>query len=198
MSPTEKHNVKAESILDKGMEVLWENGYNGTSVSDIVKAAGIPKGSFYFYFDSKEDFVVNAIEKYFKIQGDPFLSLLDDNSIPAIQRLRSFYTKRLELLESSPTGHCGCLASNIGSEMAEHSECIRKVIESKENFFKSKLISVAEEAQRDNQLDINIKASDLIHFIEDAGKGAMISMKIQNNLEPVKNLMNIVLNVLLK
>ena len=65
MSPTIKHDAKADFLLEKGTELLWSKGYNATSVNDIVKAADIPKGSFYFYFDSKEDFYVQAIKKYF-------------------------------------------------------------------------------------------------------------------------------------
>jgi TetR/AcrR family transcriptional repressor of nem operon len=62
MSKTLKHEIKAEALLDKGMPLLWSKGYNATSVNDIVQVAGIPKGSFYFYFDSKEDFAVKAID----------------------------------------------------------------------------------------------------------------------------------------
>ena len=43
-----KENIKSEFLLQKGIEILWSKGYNGTSVNDIVKAADIPKGSFYF------------------------------------------------------------------------------------------------------------------------------------------------------
>ena len=67
MSKTLKHKVKADALLDKGMGLLWSKGYNATSVNDIVKEAGIPKGSFYFYFESKEDFAVKAIDRYFNL-----------------------------------------------------------------------------------------------------------------------------------
>ena len=68
---TLKHEVKADFLLERGIELLWSKGYNATSVNDIVKAANIPKGSFYFYFDSKEDFTVKAIEKYFLMHFTP-------------------------------------------------------------------------------------------------------------------------------
>ena len=51
---------KHEQILEAGLEVMFLNGYNGTGVKDIVEAAGIPKGSFYNYFESKEDFALQA------------------------------------------------------------------------------------------------------------------------------------------
>ncbi|MBL4709818.1 MAG: helix-turn-helix transcriptional regulator [Flavobacteriales bacterium] len=53
------------------MEIMWSKGYNATSVNDIVKAAEVPKGSFYFYFKSKEDFAIKALEKYFSMHFTP-------------------------------------------------------------------------------------------------------------------------------
>ena len=56
MSKTLSHSIKSDFLLEKGIELLWSKGYNATSVNNIVKEANIPKGSFYFYFNSKEDF----------------------------------------------------------------------------------------------------------------------------------------------
>ena len=94
MSKTLKHDLKADFLLDKGIELLWANGYNATSVNDIVKAAEIPKGSFYFYFDSKEDFTVKALEKYFDKQFPPVLAVLQDLSVSPKQRVLNFYEFR--------------------------------------------------------------------------------------------------------
>ena len=49
-------NDKRDLILSKGAQVMTRRGYHGTGVQEIVQAAGIPKGSFYHYFASKEDF----------------------------------------------------------------------------------------------------------------------------------------------
>ena len=51
---------KRELILAKGSQVMTRRGYHGTGVMEIVQAAGSPKGSFYHYFASKEDFALQA------------------------------------------------------------------------------------------------------------------------------------------
>ncbi|MFH2142276.1 MAG: TetR/AcrR family transcriptional regulator [Bacteroidota bacterium] len=48
-------------IIQKGMEILTDTGYFATSIQNIVKAAGIPKGSFYYYFESKDMFCLEII-----------------------------------------------------------------------------------------------------------------------------------------
>ena len=60
-----KREDKKDRILDAGIKVMYLNGYNGTGVKDIVNAAGIPKGSFYNYFDSKEAFALAALDAMF-------------------------------------------------------------------------------------------------------------------------------------
>lgn len=180
------------------MQLLWSKGYNATSVNDIVMAAGVPKGSFYFYFDSKEDFAVKAIDKYFSEVVSPAFNILDDTGIPPRERILSFYTYRSNVLKDELNCSMGCLASNLGNEMSEHSEEIRKKIAEKEHLLHNKIINVVEEAQKRGQIGDIMSATDLVTFLEDAGKGAMITMKERNSAYPIDNFMNMLRKVLLK
>jgi len=92
----------------------------------------------------------------------------------------------------------GCMGCNIGNEMAEHSEDIRKVIYENEKIFKDRLIAVTEEAQELGEIKSSVSAKELIEFINNAGKGAMISMKSMNSSYPIDNFMYMVKNLLLK
>ena len=56
---------KRDLILAKGAEVMTRRGYHGAGVQEIVQAAGVPKGSFYHYFSSKEDFAVQALHQVY-------------------------------------------------------------------------------------------------------------------------------------
>src|SRR5215468_6021797 len=58
-----KANVR-EQLLDTGLQVLHERGFNATSVQDITEAAGVPKGSFYNHFESKEDLGAEVVSRY--------------------------------------------------------------------------------------------------------------------------------------
>lgn len=198
MSKTLKHDLKADSLLEKGMELLWSKGYNATSVNDIVKVADIPKGSFYFYFDSKEDFAVKAIHKYFEFQFTPAKEILTNTSISPKQRLLDFHEYRGNVLKGEMGCKMGCLACNIGNEMAEHSERIRTTILEKEQYVLNIITEVIQEAQDYGEINSDMKASDIAAFIEDAGKGAMTTMKEMKSSYPIDNLMNMIRYILKK
>lgn len=193
-----KHDDKANAIIEIGMKILWSKGYNATSVNDIVKAADIPKGSFYFYFDSKEDFAIKSIDRYFSQMFIPAMEILRDKSVSPKQRLLNFHEFRYNVLKNEMDCKMGCLASNIGNEMAEHNENIRIAIMLKEEIAVSAITEVVQEAQDCGEIDNTISAKALTTFIEDAGKGAMISMKEAKNSYPIDNFMDMIKNVLLK
>lgn len=198
MIKTIKHQEKANFILDKGIDVLWRNGYHGTSVNDIVKEAEVPKGSFYFYFNSKEDFTVQALDKYFKMMFSPMRQILEDTSITPKKRLLQFYKLRAEIMIEEMDCKHGCMANNLGNEMSEHSEKIRKTILQFENEIKSLITSIFIEGQDANEIDTSFEAVKIVNLIEDAGKGAMITMKEKQNSESLDNLLFFVNNLFLK
>lgn len=198
MPKTAKHDAKADFLLEKGMMILWRKGYNATSVNDIVKAADVPKGSFYFYFDSKEDFAVRAIDKYFNLMFTPAKAILEDKNKSPKRRLLDFHDYRIDILKTELDCKMGCLACNLGSEMAEHSEKIRQAIYVKGQYILSLISDVLQEAQDIGEISNTMDAKDIAAFIEDAGKGAMISMKEMNSSYPIDNVMNMVKQVLLK
>ena len=198
MQKSSKQEIKADFLLEKGMELLWAKGYNATSVNDIVKAADVPKGSFYFYFDSKEDFAVKALDKYFTETVKPAFDILENKDLSARDRILAFYEFRVTLLKEEMNCRMGCMASNLGNEMAEHSELIRKKIAEKEYFLYNKIIDATQEAQVNDEISSEINATDLVTFMEDAGKGAMITMKERNSAYPIDNVMNMIRKVLLK
>ncbi|WP_036382545.1 TetR/AcrR family transcriptional regulator [Muricauda sp. MAR_2010_75] len=195
---TLKGEIKRDTLIEKGMEILWSKGYNATSVNDIAKAADVPKGSFYFYFESKEDFTVKAIETYFETCMEPLKELLSDTSKSPKERLLGFHQHRASKLKNELDCKMGCLACNIGSEMAEHSEKIRKAIVVKEQWLQELLVKVVEEGQAQGEIDDSLNAADMVAFFEDAGKGVMTTMKELQSSYPIDNYLNMVQKIMFK
>lgn len=198
MHKTLKHEIKADYLLERGMDLLWSKGYNATSVNDIVVAANVPKGSFYFYFDSKEDFAIKAIDKYFQAQFAPAQEILLDKTVSPKQRLLNFHEFRCNVLKNEMECKMGCLACNLGNEMAEHNENIRKAILQRETLVQAQITAVVKEAQELGEIDSTLNAADIVAFFEDAGKGAMTTMKEMKSAYPIDNFMNMVRAILLK
>ena len=196
MRQTVKPSKKMDFLIEKGMMLLWSKGYNATSVKDIVDAAEVPKGSFYFYFESKEDFAVKAIEMYFDKIFPPALEILQNTMVGPKQRLINFYDYRAHIVKEEFDCKMGCMGCNLANEMGEHSEAIRKSIENKTYLIKNHIQEVVEEAQNYDEMDDSIEALDWVNFIEDAGRGAMVSMKEMNDCYPIENFLRMVKRML--
>ena len=169
------------------MELMWDLGYNGTSVNDIVKAAGVPKGSFYFYFESKEDFAIQSLREYFKEMYGGFSNQLLNGEGTPLERIKLFYKSRTEELIKQIDDNRGCFACNLSSEVAEHIVGIQAEVAKIHNRVLLDLVTVGKQAQDAGELDSNIDVEKMFAFIEDAGKGAMVSIKALGNHSPLES-----------
>src|SRR5690606_38807906 len=109
-----KRELKKDLLLDAGLQVMACRGYNGTSIKDIVDAAGVPKGSFYTYFKSKEDFAVEALHKVTEERIQHNRHLLNNRTIAPLERLKRFFQDNAGPCEQGITG--GCFIGNMCQE----------------------------------------------------------------------------------
>ena len=193
-----KRDYKIDLLLEKGMDLLWAKGYNATSVNDIVKAAKVPKGSFYFYFESKDDFVLKALDRYFNDMIAPAIKILHEEGKSPKERLFNFYDHRVTMLKEELECQRGCMACNLSSEVAEHNDLIWMKVQGFHKKVIEELVNVVEEAQKAGEISTKQSPRDLVEFVEDVGKGAMVSMKELRSAYPIDNAMNIIKTILLK
>ena len=203
MKITEKYAAKKEAILEKGMEVMWINGYNGTSVKDIVNAAGIPKGSFYFYFDSKEDFAVDSLKYYLEFAEKLSEPIMEDPSLSPIQKLRKLFSVRVDAAFNIFECNCddfqgGCFLSNLGQEMADTNERIRESVMTAIEKFKKPIITLLVEAQKVGEIKQDIDPEKFINFLESTMQGAMMTVKASRDPQALQDAEHFLFDVILK
>ncbi len=172
MTVTEKHILKQKEILTKGLEVLCANGYSNTSVNDIVKAAGIPKGSFYFYFDSKEDFSIKALETYVDMFKDQIESMYSDQSKNPLERIEAIISLKLDSVLHHPMMQKGCYMSKLNGEMSVCNENIRGAILEQISYFKN-LMKTCVQGAIDQNLIKDLDAEALTEFIFNSLDGTL-------------------------
>lgn len=193
-----KSEIKREELLQSGIDLMYDKGFNGTSVKDVVDAAGVPKGSFYFYFDSKEDFALAAMDKYLQDTNATLLKALMNTDKSAKERLYDFYDLRIRQNIEQMDCTRGCFVNNMASEMANNSEIMRKrVLEMFERTVDS-LADLIAEGQRAGNLETTEDAHLLAGALEDAWKGALITMKSCRCPNPLHNFRTIILTNLLR
>ena len=128
----------------------------------------------------------------------PAKEVLQNKKVSPLQRLLDFHEYRMGILKDEMDCKMGCMACNLGNEMSEHNEKIRSTILVKEQYVLELITKVIQEAKDLGEIKNPMKAEDMAAFIEDAGKGAMVSMKEMKSSYPIDNVMYVIKNILLK
>ncbi|WP_198942580.1 TetR/AcrR family transcriptional regulator [Methyloprofundus sedimenti] len=120
-------DTKSKLLLTAN-DLVWQSSYGFVSVDDICKAAGIKKGSFYYYFSSKAELAVAAMEESYQSYESEVMSIFssDLSPIERFENLADFvYEKQIQAYEKYGRV-CGCPFASLGSEMAGNEELIQK------------------------------------------------------------------------
>ncbi len=115
-------------ILQTAQPIISGKGYSAVGLNEILQASGVPKGSFYHYFDSKDAFGQALLEHYFTEYLVDMDGLLSPSSELAGRRLMRYWTRWLDLQAScDPMGKC--LAVKLAAEVSDLSEAMRSVLQ---------------------------------------------------------------------
>ncbi len=184
-----------QRLLEVGAKAFLHQGYHGAGLKAILDEAGVPKGSFYNYFDSKEDFASSTIQHYAACMGERLARSLRRHSSP-IAGLRAFFEAEAVAFEKTDyTG--GCLISNLGAELDDSPIC-RETLQSSMNAYLQGLTAVVASAQGAGEIRGDVEASELASLLSDAWDGAVIRMKVQKSLAPLRQVLDRFLGGLLK
>lgn len=189
-----KPHVK-QQLVAAGLDLLHSKGFNATSVQDITDAAGVPKGSFYNHFASKETLGLEVLERYAEAAAS-LCAVLDDASLPPKARLRRYF----DLLIGANTAtdyHCGCLLGNFSAELSNQIPAVREALRRTFDGWAERLAGVIAEAQRDGSVTAPQPALELAHFIIDAWQGAVLHAKAVHGRAPLDRYADLVLNRIL-
>ncbi len=104
------------TIIRQGAELFRKKGYHKVGINEILEACGIPKGSFYNFFDSKADFARQALANYGSSQLDMIRAVLRNQDLSPLERLKSFYRMIIEANEQDGLD-AGCLVNNLAIEI---------------------------------------------------------------------------------
>ena len=190
-----KPNVR-EQIVATGLHLLHGKGFNATSVQDITEAAGVPKGSFYNHFASKEVLGAEVMQRYAEQAGQLQANLLDGDGAP-LKRLRRYFTRLIELNAESNFA-CGCLLGNFSTELSAQSDLIREQVDLSFAHWYARLAEVIAEAQQDGSVADEVPARELAAFIVHAWQGAVLRSKSARNRAPLDLFLKLTLSRILR
>lgn len=182
-------------LIDEGLKALLAGGYDGTGLGPVLKAAGVPKGSFYHFFDSKEAFAGAVLEAYAERYGRVRREIFQDQSHPPLQRLRHYFIYMSELLSREDFG--GCLFGNLALASATRSPAFRAKLKNSFKAWQGDLAAVLREAQKSGEIDDGLDPEETAAFLIDAYEGALLRAKSEDSTDPLERFANIALTRLL-
>ena len=191
-----KSHTKAQ-ILRAVSDIVRVNGYHSTGIEELVTAAGIPKGSFYYYFNSKEDFGLQLIDYY----TDGIISwgekLRSDNARPPLTKLRGFFDWSFAALENNDFKG-GCPIGNLSMEMADVSESFRRKLDGAFAAIKKCIFAILEESRQRGEISDCLDVGQLCEFIVAGWQGALLQAKVMKSTAPRQVFEQMVFERLLK
>jgi len=174
-----RHSLR-ETILDAGLRVMFRSGYNGSSVRDIVAAAGAPQGSFTNHFRSKEAFACAVLDRYFSYVKELVSEALNDASLTPRARLRRYLDIITGKLEADQWSR-GCLIGDFSLEASPHSELLRTRLEAIFQEWRTPFATCIAEAQAAGEIASQFDPVDLADFLLASWQGAILRMKVERN-----------------
>src|SRR3984885_3592152 len=175
-----------EQIVQAGLKCLVEKGFNAVGVQDITDAAGVPKGSFYNHFESKEALGAEIVERYGANQKRR--EILTDPAVPPLQRLRRHFD-RISALYADSHFTRNCILGGFSAELANQSETIRESLLKLYGQWTKDLEATIAEAQANGQIRSKTKPSDLAAFLLDSYEGALLRARVERSRKPFDRFM---------
>ncbi len=176
-----------EKLINHSLEELRIRGYNAVGVQQIADAAGMPKGSFYNHFESKEDFAVAATEAYLAEGVLATTKILGDKTKTPLRRLIELYAGRTVFEKKRLRGSPGCLLNTLAQEMAGASPVIRKTVSQAIQTLIDIVADCIGEAAFKSEIHPPLPVNDLAAFIETSWRGALLMARANHSIHALQN-----------
>lgn len=187
-TPRDNEDTKAE-LIRSGLEQLTEHGFSSSGIDYILKKVGVPKGSFYHYFASKEVFgqaVITNYANYFAKKLDTYLL---DESVEPLIRIKNF----VEDAKAGMSRHHfkrGCLVGNLGQEVDLLPESFRQQLIDIFICWQHRLAACLELAKTQGEITKFANCQLLAEHFWVGWEGAVSRAKLVQSTKPLDNYLN--------
>ena len=175
-------NETRQHILDVTRALMTQKGYTAVGLAEVVAAAGVPKGSFYYYFQSKDDFGQALLGAYFSDYLSTVDGLLSTQATGADRLLA--YLQYWSRTQGTDSLDDKCLVVKLGPEVCDLSEDMRAVLTSGTDAIMGKIARCISEGQADGSIGARQEAKDLAQSLYGLWLGASLLAKLHQSTGP--------------
>jgi TetR/AcrR family transcriptional repressor of nem operon len=160
-----------EEIVGAGVDLFLERGFNAAGVKDITERAGVPKGSFYNHFESKEALATVALERYGESRR---LQDLGDPELSPVERIRRHFEF---LRDQLPDFARGCMFGNFSAEIVDHSEPVRLRVKDSFAEWSARLADAIAAGQKAGEIRARLDPERTARFLISAWEGTLLEAR---------------------
>lgn len=177
-----------QRLLEHGMAMLLRRGYHDLGISAVLDATGIPKGSFYHHFTSKEDFGLQVIDLYMSEVHAGLDACLGDESRAPLARVRHFFELTEEKYRGE--GYLGCLLGGLGQELSGVSEAFRRKVEWCFSEIARRIAHCLDLAVARRELPPGTDTRAMAELLVNCWEGAALRTRLRRDSAPLKQMLD--------
>jgi TetR/AcrR family transcriptional repressor of nem operon len=175
-----------EQVLTHAAALIREKGFRSTSIADVLERAGIQKGSFYYYFPSKEDLGHAVLDRWIaELQRDVMAGLTAEDGPPPLDRISSCLDAFVVEVEANGC-RGGCVFGNLAIELADVHEGFRARLSESFRRLSAAFASLVEKARAAGEVRSDTDAAALGTFLVACLEGGILLAKVHKSPEPLE------------
>lgn len=169
-----------EKLIATGLKAMLTQGYDGTGIGPILALSGVPKGSFYHYFASKDDFTAAVIDSYSAHYGALFERLQENAALTPLGRLHGYFEALSREIEDE-FPHGGCLYGMLAQTIAMRSPLLQEKLSAVFQAWEARLTVLLTQAQAEGEIAPTADLREMVCLLMDAYEGAIVRMKAEGS-----------------
>lgn len=185
-----KRTNKRNELIQVGSEIILRQGFNAASLNEILTTAGVPKGSFYYYFSSKEDFVLEIVDDFANRYRNKLKTMLEDEQFSPLTRLRNYFESGITEMETCQCSD-GCLIGNLAQELSAQHELFRDRFNQIFAQWEECFLSCLHTAYEAGEILDDRYLVELAKFIVSSWEGAILKAKVAKSVKPMQTFVKI-------
>lgn len=190
-------NETREHIIETGAELIQRNGFRATGINRVLDESGVPKGSFYYYFKSKNDFGLAVIDTYADAYRQRLDATLGDESRTPLERIQLYLERgAADAVESDYSK--GCLIGNLGQELAAQNDAFRERLNNVFACWERRFRDCIAQAQEHGEVAAEIDPAEAASLLLSGWQGALLRSKLMRSSEPLSHFQTLLFSRLLR
>jgi TetR/AcrR family transcriptional repressor of nem operon len=179
-----KSNDTRNHIIQVGASLIAQKGFGATGLNAVLTTCGVPKGSFYYYFSSKNDFGLAVIDTFAEEYDAKLDRILTDKTRTCTERLHAYFDSSQQTMTRCEYKE-GCLIGNLGQELAGQNEMFRTRLNTIFSAWEKKFALCITEGQSKGDINLDLDPIDAASFLLSGWEGAILRSKVLKSFEPM-------------